>query len=207
MPTCPPTPPKQERPRRTGPDAEIRRARKLAVETEEVVKRNFEKRSKALLEKFLRLPEQQRLEGMNSDALTDEDRKTLQLSFGHAPARRRSQKWSGAGSASIVRAFGRSRQHVGGAMKFAAVALAVGVPALVAWRNTAAKIILHNEIVLRWEGPEHRLRSSSTEEPGGAIYVVQRSDGFFVRKWEARTGYVYAPINFIGVFDRRSVQQ
>jgi hypothetical protein len=198
MPTHPHEPP---RPRPTGPDAEIVRARKLAAQCERDVEKEFEKRSKALLAKFLKLPVQERLEALDNPNLAAVDCANLRRSFVGALNRKQPIKWSTSGSGRFKRIWGRSSQLVPLAVKLFVALVVIGVPSWTAWRNTARALPVTASMALQWESSDHKLKSSSTEGPGDTLIVVRRfPGGFQARKWASGIGYLYTPVDVIGGF-------
>lgn len=188
-------------PRPTGPDAAIVRARKLAAQCEQEVEKEFEKRSKALLAKFLKLPVQERLEALDNPHLSAADCANLRQSFVGALNRKQPIKWSASGSGRLKRIWGRSSQLVPLAAKLFVALVVIGVPSWTAWRNTARAFPVTESMALEWESSDHKHKSSSTEGPGETLFVVRRfPSGFQARKWASRIGYLYTPVDVIGGF-------
>jgi hypothetical protein len=154
------------------------------------------------LEKFLKLPVDQRLKELDNVALTAEDRSTLRRSFVGALERRKRMKWFAGGPGRLQRWWGRSRHRAPLVARLVLVAFLVVVPALTAWRNTARTVAVGARVVIDWESADRKLKSSSAVLPGGLLFVVRRlpTGGFLVRKWVSGTGYMYAPVDIIGDF-------
>jgi hypothetical protein len=173
----------------------IRRARNLAAESEKDVEKEVENRSQALLTKFLKLPAQERLEGLDNVALTAGDRATLRQSFVGALNRRQPVKWSANGSGRFARLWGRSSHLVPIVVRLVIALLFVGVPSWTAWRNTARSVTVATPGVIEWRGPG-QTKTPSTVREGSILIVVHRHwSGYFAREWASPIGYIYAPVN------------